>query len=80
MSSVGRRGWVRRVERIRHRNLRGEGAGGRALSYLANENVFEDDHFTRRGLLTIVGFGAAGDDLMYLLTPLGRTFVDYARG
>ena len=29
--------------------------------------------------MTPKGFGAAGDDLMFLLTPLGRTFVEYMR-
>jgi hypothetical protein len=46
------------------------------IRYLINENIFgaEDERF-----VTTVGFGAAGDDLMFLLTPLGRTFVKYVR-
>jgi hypothetical protein len=47
----------------------------RLLAYLVNENLV-DEHSTS----VAPGFGAAGDDLTFLLTPLGRTFVEYGRG
>jgi hypothetical protein len=40
------------------------------LNYLVNENLVDKESFNVQP-----GFGAAGDDLMFLLTPLGRTFV-----
>lgn len=44
------------------------------LKYLVNENLIDEDTFN-----TAPGFGAAGENLLFLLTPLGRTFVDYIR-
>jgi hypothetical protein len=51
------------------------GAISTLITYLRNENLAGNDND-----YVHVGIWAAGNDLMFLLTPLGRTFVEYARG